>query len=479
MPYTEIALLSGTASLHIQPYVADELFILKTPTNSFISRYPYKSYARVGSYMDAMTVTPLEGGVLHLPGVARETIANGRTLTYREGRLVDPAGEDDSATFAAWDKWVAERFARRTAAISDVMTASGLPAPIPGMAEMSGRGTFFDCEPYGTCWEPSAAENPQQPGGNPPESQASSAAPAQKPAKAARTGSPAPIQTREYEDNFPCQPASLRYRVARDSNTGRAQVVDTVIEPNPVPYDWAVCHAGSWTQRNHRYVWVAGHRRHHLAPIRWVRSGRSVGFVPIHPYDVKGRLPVNRKNEIFAIDNKNGHGIDRTHFDPERPIELLKAPPKEFSKTYFPPLPRAEVPHAEAHQLNQPVGGKGVIARTPGVPLHFDPKSQSFLMARQTMQGNRTVTVFAPVSNRTGDLQAHAGGGYSGGGGSHGFSGGGSGGSSGGGSHSSGGGGGSSGGSHGSGGSSSSSVSSSSASSSSSSSSAGSSSAHH
>ena len=47
-----------------------------------------------------------------------------------------------------------DRVAQRDAAVARVMEASGLTQPIPGMADMDGQGKFFDCAPYGTCWEP-------------------------------------------------------------------------------------------------------------------------------------------------------------------------------------------------------------------------------------------------------------------------------------------------------------------------------------
>jgi hypothetical protein len=139
----------------MHPYVAGEkIVILRTPTDDFISRYPDKTYARIGSFTDAVTITPLEGGVLHLPGVQQEAIASGRTWTYRQGQLDDAAGAADKVASSAWDKWVGDRVAQQTAATAEVMEASGLTAPIPGMAEMAGQGKFFDCAPYGTCWEP-------------------------------------------------------------------------------------------------------------------------------------------------------------------------------------------------------------------------------------------------------------------------------------------------------------------------------------
>jgi hypothetical protein len=478
IPYTEIALLTGTVTLHVRPYVAGEEFILKTPTGSITARYPETTYLRVGSYTDGFTLAALKDAAVALPGSAPQAVADGQTMVHYEGSRVVWLGSDDAGAFAGWDKWVADRVAQRSAAIADVMKASGLTAPIPGLAEMKNQGTFFDCAPYGTCWEPAAADNQQQASGKQPESGASAAAASGRSGRARRNGSSESDEVIERETFFPCLPGALRYRIDRDTITGNERIIGSEWDLNATPYNWAVCHAGSWIHRRHHYVWVAGHKRHHIPPGRWVKCGHRVAFVPLHPYDVKGRPPINQKEEVFAVNDKNGLSVERVKFDADRPIESLSLPPKEFRDVYFPPLSRANEPHLEAHQLEDGFASKGALAKATGVPLSFDHKSQSFMMAREVTQGNKSMTVMAPMTNRSGNLQARGGsfagahGGYSGGGGSRGggggggFSGGGSsggshggGGSSGGGSRGGGGGGGfsgggSSGGSHGGGGSS-------------------------
>ena len=58
VPYTEIALLSGTATVHAHLTAAGEQFVLMTPTNSLSLEYPDNSYVRVNSYLDGMAVYP-------------------------------------------------------------------------------------------------------------------------------------------------------------------------------------------------------------------------------------------------------------------------------------------------------------------------------------------------------------------------------------------------------------------------------------
>jgi hypothetical protein len=463
VPYTELGLLSGTVSLYIHPYVAGEVFTLRTPINDLVSRYPDKTYARVESFTDATAITPLEGGEMRLWGVAKDAVVPGKTWTYRQGQLWVEEDAPHEETFAAWDKWVGDRVAQRTAAIHAVMEASGLTAPIPGMAEMEGEGTFFDCAPYGTCWEPKDADEGEQsaklrPGERGPAFRKSgyqrpslvlaSFSPA---AQSAQSGPASSPQISEHELDFPCTPGALRYRTMRDPITGKVTVIDRTFVPRQ-RYGWAVCHAGSWIHHKKHFVWVAGGKRHHVDPVRWVKSDRKVAFVPLHPYDVKGQPPINAKHEVFEVSGKNEVVVHPVKFDPNRPIEYLKEAPKEYRNAFMRPLAQVEAPHMEAHAFVHEPGSKGAEISRAAIPIHFDPKSQSFTVPRVETHGGKTTTVFAPISNHSGSLQARGdsfsgGSGFRGGGASSssgsGFHGGGgsSSSSSGGGSHSGGGGG--------------------------------------
>ena len=479
VPYSEVALLSGTATIDIKPYIYGERFVLRTPTDLFGTSYPHKLFARINSYIDASTVTSEEPENIQFPQLGGKELSQGQTFTLHEGHLVDTTGPDPSGPFAEWDKWVADRVAQRAEAMADVMKAAGLTTPLPGLAGMKGQGTFFACAPYGTCWEPATNDQQQQAANHVSRSRPYYTAawrPSAHVMQVNFVSSPAfrraqlidPLTPLDpmYPDAFsPCLPASVRYRVQRDPVTGLNRVVSSGLGgSNAVPWGWAVCHAGGWVQRRHRYVWCVGVKRHHLEPVRWVKSGHRVGFVPIHPFDVKGRPPINRKGDVFAVNNKNGLSLERVKFQPDQKIDALKSPPREFRNSYLRPLARAEAPHMEAKVMKATLpGNKGAMAKVVNVPIRFDSKSHNFTMSKEVMHGGKSVTVSTPISNRGGTLQARGGsfagghGGFSGGNGSHGGSGGGShggggGSSGGGGSHGGGGGSSGGGGSHGGGG---------------------------
>ena len=464
IPYTGVALLSGTLSLAIRPYIAGEKLVVNTPTDSVVVKYPLRAFLRVNSYIDGTRLTSQASEGLHLPELAPKQTGKVQTMTLRDGHVLEATAPDDPGAFAEFDKWVADRVAQRAAAMADVMKAAGLTAPIPGLADMQAHGTFFACAPYGTCWQPASSDDELQAAGRSPDSgrafaggwrqsaqimQANFIPHGVGAAQLAPMGSPGPLDA-GYVDAFsPCFPSALRYRVQKDPVTGKAKLINTGLGGRALPWGWAVCHAGGFVHRRHHYVWCVGEKRHHLGAVHWVKSEHKVGFVPIHPYDVKGRPPVNGKEEVYAVNNKNGLSVERIKFDPGHPIAVLKSPPREFRATYLRPLPPASAPRMEAHAMKESLSAnKGTTVRPVGVPLRFDTKSQSFMMSKEVMHGGKTVTVSAPVSNRGGTLQAR-GGSFAGGHGSSGESSAHGGGGSGGGSHSSSGSGGSSGGSHG------------------------------
>ena len=456
VPYTALGLLTGTATLHLHLRSPGETFVLKTPTDEISRDYPSRTYVRVSSYLNAVSMTMLYHSASPPAGAITSRPVQGLTAIYSSTVRTALEKPGNSNPFADWDSWVDNRITSRSAAMTAVMKASGLTSPLPGLADMNGQGTFFPCAPYGTCWEPADGPAPQSDGAwhNAPRN----STPALQLATFTPQGvTPQPIEHFERDAFFPCPPTTIRSMIARDPVTGRETVLSSSLDPAVGPYDWAVCHAGSWIYRRHRYAWVAGNRRHHRCPVRWIKTGRSVAYVPIHPRDEKGKPPINRVHGVFAIRDKQGQSVERISLEAGSSIKLLSTPPKEFRSVSSPTLSRAGDPHVNAYRLaGTMVAAKSSAVREPGTTLTFDHKSQSFMVAKQVMQANKNAPELRAFNSRIGNTQTHAGSARGfGGGGSHSSSGGGggfhgssSGSGGGGGSHSSGGGGAGGGGGH-------------------------------
>jgi hypothetical protein len=410
VPYSAMALLSGTVSLHLRPDIAGEWFYLKTPTDTFAAKYRDKVDVRISGYLDGMAMTPLPGGELHMIGFSPQDLAIGQTLYFRNGGRIKEAGPGDPGAFAEWDHWVDNLVNQRSAAMEAMMKASGLAQPIPGLAEMDGQGKFFDCEPYGTCWEPNDVFARDQESNLQLEAQSPAGDASSHRATTTGDDSAASMPPLGYDDFFPCYPLNASsYRLYWDDDSGMVRIIDYSDPMNlsSFPYYWAVCHAGGWIHRGHRYVWVAGHKRHHKGAGHWVKCGHKTAFVPIHPYDTKGRPPINRKEEVLAVIHKNGFALQRTRLDPTLPVKLLDEPPKEFNKAFYPALAHAETPQMNALAMKDALFGiNREHTGAAGVPLSFDHRSQSFMMERQVMQGSKSVTVTAPINNSRGNLQS-------------------------------------------------------------------------
>ena len=181
---------------------------------------------------------------------------------------------------------------------------------------------------------------------------------------------------------FPCFPNGVRPITFHEHLKGTNISLHFSYGTSISPYGWAVCHTGTWIYRAHVYVWVAprtGDRRvHHHPPVHWIKSKKTTGYVPFHPRDLKGLPPVNRKHDVYALDDKKGETVERLTFDPKEKVDVLPEPPKEFRKPEPIPLAHAEEPAIAAHELNSRV------SNTPGAGsmLHFDKKSQGFVVVR-------------------------------------------------------------------------------------------------
>ena len=391
VPHSELALVSGAVTLHLDSLMPGETFVLHTPTNQLLTRYPQKADMRVSSYLDGIMVTPLSPGQLDVADSgAKEEVTPDKTLVFEQGGKVAAATPGQAPDFKAFDAWVADRYTARTADTQQVMQEAGLQRPIPGLALMKGKGAFYDCQPYGKCWEPTPKKSLVSSGGG-----------------------AGPVATGGWlgmNEFFPCMPWAMGYGFGMDYGLFGFQPA----LPMPAdmayqgiygmyggmmdPYAWAVCHAGYWLpQPNGRYAWVIGRKfhLHHRAPVRWVRYGRTLAAVPLNPRDVKGQPALNREHGFIAERGKGGFKITPVTFNGRQKFEFVKETPREFRNVEEPKLAKAEAPHMMAHSLRSGELARPGEARV-GVPLTFN-RQQGFLAMHQVMQGGREVAVGTPV----------------------------------------------------------------------------------
>jgi len=407
VPLTDLGLLSGVVTVHVTPIAPGEEFLVETPAAGITLRYPNRTYLRLNSYLDGMLVTPLGKEMTMRVGNSSAVRTRGQTLEFRYGRWMN--SNVNPGDFTEWDKWVQDRVTARKTAMLAAMKASGLTTPIPGLVEMNEAGSFFPCEPYGTCWAPTNGWGPEAVAGQ-EEGEVSAGRIAGARAQAV-VGSGVGGATRlvsEDEDYFPCSPWLYRSWYQKDLVTHKKRFLYTEQVGDGAGYEWGVCHAGSWIHREGRYAWVSGEKRHHHCPVRWVKNGKNTGFVPIHPRDVAGKPPLNLKHAVFQAGERKDASAQRVTYEAGKDLKLLDGTPKEFRKDDAMPLEKAETPRMEAYSLRDTVfvARPGEPGKMPGSSIAFDHKSQSFMLARSVTVGGKATTVSMPIVGRVGGMQA-------------------------------------------------------------------------
>ena len=422
IPQTELALLSGAMTLAAAPMVASEMFVVRTPTDSFSVHYPDRAFLRVNSYLDGITVTSMGSGTLRLDHSVAVHTSGGHPLAYSHGKQIAGDKLADSTSYAEFDQWVLQRAKARGTAMTETMREAGLKEPVPGLAQLQGQGHFYACPPYGTCWEPTNGF-----AGQTTEAEKAAMAQSTVSVKTLAKGGPNSVpnlQTSQNQglgqefDAFPCSPFGWNSSYLYDPATGRMLLRNGQLLPigygfGMSPYQWAVCHTGSWIQNRGRYVWVTGTRRHHYPPVHWIKTGHDVGFVPIHPHDVAGKTPLNLKDGFVHPIGKNGSQAEMLAINSGAKVKVLNEVPGAFQRQPFVALSKAEAPRAEAHLLKP----SSAETKAAGTPITFDHRSQSFMVAGQGGSASAAPASkrMEPIGGRNSDLQPHSGGGGGGG----------------------------------------------------------------
>jgi hypothetical protein len=407
-PQTSVALLTGTLSVYFKP-APGETLLVTTPAGQQ-SLLETAGALRIESYLDAMSMTALENNAVMVETGRGEdlSLAKGQTA-YSRAEQIDFGGLKSGAP-EGWNSWVSARVSKRDAALSAGLKASGLDAPIPGLADLYISGKFFDCEPYGRCWEPNADPlegvlQTRSPEVAAPEtaSESGGGRASQNVVGGQQTVWPNRARYEIYTRRIPgsnCSGETIE-RVQRNLDTGEERVLLSM-DTQP---SWrvATCHAGSYAYSHKRgYVWVVG-KKHHHPPCHWIKFHGQHGYVPRSPLDVKGKPPANLKHGVvFASSRLPGH-YELTKVKPGEKVTTLSSAPKEFLHEARPQLLPAARPQIQAHLMFETAGRS---EKTP--PITYDFGRQSFVLA-SAPGWHSTATVTIVQMNSRGEFKPSGG----------------------------------------------------------------------
>lgn len=429
---SRVALATGTATFSLEP-AAKESFAIDTPTVQLELSETEKFFARLDAYLDATAITA-EGQKGQR--VARRDgrdlqLRQGKTVFFRNGAIIPPParstqdeaqgmaaflltmpdfqlpalgylynrtnemhpGPENEQTQAAseWDGWVSTRLEQRNTVTAAALRASRLSSPIPGLVDLYEQGRFIDCEPYGTCWEPTEPEAVEE---NP---QPSGALNAQSPsgAQSNPTFQPQTVQWRQFLGGWcnPLQSVTVT-RVAHSAEElEKLLAMKNAIEHTPTRFNRysVVCDNGYWIRSRRHYVRVLTRQQPPPGCARskcivraprpvWVRVGNRVGFVPPHPNDVKGKPPINLKEGMLIPPSKPGERIERVALGPWQKVTVFDKAPREVPSEPGNPALHVSAPEIHAHLLQEAFPTRSLSLSARAVPqIIYDYKSHQFL----------------------------------------------------------------------------------------------------
>ena len=435
---TKLNLLTGTATIAHVSRGEDELTI-STPTNKLQSKKDMT--VRMDSLLNGTVVRAVDVPVTIKK--MKSPLNPGEAVAYFEGFpfrfKAEPAQQQDN-----WDQWVAAQRLEREAYLTKGLQESGLTEPVPGLADLAKNGRFFDCPPYGRCWEPNQEADKQV---NPAQPMAQQTSQIHAPAKRNVPQRGPFVINRTLLTRCPME--TWVYTVNRPDASGQLEPDDQFAPYTLQSFPWMGCFAGSWYYRGRRPVYVIGHRHHHHHHPYWtVHTAHGLAIVPRSPLDRKGQPPANAKNGIFVLKQQvDGLQGKFEHNSLSANQHWQTSVPKSFTQepNFTAGVAKVAAPVIQGHMVN--LGSAGIAksiqaAARPENAIHFDYMSKNFVAPRASMfPGSSGHSGGGPVVVAHVGSHSVSGGGtaHSGGSGGEGHAGSGS---SGGGGHASGGGGG-------------------------------------
>ncbi|HLZ12782.1 MAG TPA: FecR family protein [Candidatus Acidoferrum sp.] len=296
-----------------------------------------------------------------------------------------------------WDAWVAQRARQQSVLMTAALRASGLSSPIPGLAELYQHGKFFDCSPYGKCWQPSGVEANQA--AAPAQSQAQNP-PGTAPSAPNQGFQPQIVQW--YEPRYAIcgldewtfisrvarSPQELDELLRLKDQAERRRSLSLLFTQSDCYQHNYVLHHGRYAQLltpRVKPVCTDGKKCKHppFPHVATVRVGGRVGFVPRHPADVKGKPPINLKNGILFLPAKPGDRTQQIAVDSSRKFKFenreTNVPIRESALRSFAVPPPALHGHLMSEATGRPSESRASANLSHG-PISFDYRSGSFRM---------------------------------------------------------------------------------------------------
>ena len=420
---SRLYLLTGTATIVHKSQGQDDMLV-QTPTSKFHSMDGFT--VRIESTLNGTVYQAVDeelslekwlpGRAIHLkPGESAADVSGFKVPLKTVPQI--PGGD-------GWDKWVNAQRMEREANLQKGMAESGLKQPAPGLADMAKSGRFFDCPPYGKCWEPFDSEGAAPSGQGEVSGTSSSGENARRDFVINKTlMQRCPMEVWMYSVGRPSRPGLLAANEPEQtfniSGMGFANFYRTY------PGLWDTCYGGTWITYpcqwsgslfrtgcfHHHWVWVAGPPRR-KPPVHIVHVPRGIGIVPRHPLDQKGKPPINAKDGILVLTAEKGKLQGRIEMPPAKALHYRDDRLNGFSgkKDLLAAIPKVPAPVIQGRIMEPKIETSGKLgwemtSKAQGNAIRYDYKGKGFVErpasgnAPGRNEGGRPVVVARVGSN--------------------------------------------------------------------------------
>ncbi len=358
---TRLNLLTGTATV---AHISSDVTYMDTPAVRL--KFVGSQTARLESTLDGVVIHAVEGDLplVRVPS-GQTTLKAGQSAAYVDGRVIPLNRAEQRPQVGEWDQWVTSRLAERRALLAEGLKETGWKEPTPGLAGMVKTGTFYDCAPYGKCWEPNETAEQGQ-------AQPTAAATQKSPAGGVSVQGN-PVVNSTLLKRCPMEAWMVSARTGVGPGSGPRQ---TYVLGNGVQY--GTCFQGSW--EHHR--WVAGRHHKHSCYFAKVRNG--IGIVPKHPLDVKGKMPINAKSGILVLVAEKGRLQAAVQPIPGKGIQVVTSPQSGIEREWMASASRAAQPEiqgklVEAIVPRETLGAERSSEQKNVTAIRYDFKSRDFV----------------------------------------------------------------------------------------------------
>lgn len=266
---TRLILRQGSASFSVRPERGDYFSVTG---GDFSVEANEKAQFRLNNYDDGSDVQVLQGHISVLSKEKSTHVSKGQSLSMKAD---DPLSitVDEVTNTDDFDQWVNGRIESDQQAVAGSRQYSGVYDYSSGFGDLYTYGGWYPIVGYGFCWRP-------------------------------------------YGVSFGWNPFQMGHWYFDPS-------LGTWVFIGSQPWGWLPYHYGGWIfQPGFGWVWnprgpnkgipyphaqtgsfamARGGATWRPVTGTWVKSGDSIGLVPIHPLDVHGKAPINLKEGVFPV----------------------------------------------------------------------------------------------------------------------------------------------------------------------------------